>query len=174
MIPHEKQTLRKQMRAALAAFSAKSEASQQIAQTLRQLPAWADAKVVYGFSPLPSEPDWRKGFGDPEKKVAFPRVVGDAMVFFVAEDFVRGTLGTWEPVGEVMAPPADLILVPGLAFDANGHRLGRGKGFYDRWLAERGAVPAIGLCFQCQVVPTLPREPHDLHVDHVITEKGVL
>ena len=173
MIPHEKQTLRTRMRAVLAGFSAKAGASQLIAQTLRQLPAWADAKVVYGFSPLPSEPDWRTGFAEPEKKVAFPRVVGDAMLFFLAEKFERGPLGAWEPVGEVLAPPADLILVPGVAFDPTRHRLGRGKGFYDRWLAERGSAQAIGLAFDCQIVPSVPREAHDARLDVVITETRV-
>lgn len=162
------------MREALAALTDKAERSQRIASRLRELPAWQEATVIYAYSPLASEPDWRSGFTDEGKQIAYPRVVGDAMLFYVAEKFERGTLGTWEPVSETLAPPADLILVPGVAFDATRHRLGRGKGFYDRWLAERGAAQALGLSFDCQLVPTVPRESHDIRLDAVITETQVL
>jgi 5-formyltetrahydrofolate cyclo-ligase len=171
MITREKQTLRQKMREALAGLPNKAEFSQLIARSLRSLPFWESARVIYGYSPLGSEPEWRGDFVDANKQIAYPRVVGDAMLFFCSERFEKGALGTWEPVGEVLAPPADLILVPGVAFDTSGHRLGRGKGYYDRWLAERGSARAVGVCFECQIVTEVPREPHDVRVDLVLTEK---
>jgi len=174
MIAAAKQALRQQMREALAVLTDKAERSHRIATRLRDLPAWQEAAVIYAYSALPSEPDWRTGFADEGKVIAYPRVVGDAMLFYTAGEFARGSLGTWEPTGESLAPPADLILVPGVAFDATRHRLGRGKGFYDRWLAERGAAQAIGLSFDCQLVPTVPREPHDIRLDSVVTETRLI
>lgn len=173
MITAAKQALRKQMREVIAALADKAERSHRIATLLRELPVWQEVTVIYAYSALPSEPDWRTGFADEGKLIAYPRVVGDAMLFYTASEFALGSLGTWEPTGENLAPPADLILVPGIAFDASGHRLGRGKGFYDRWLAERGAAQAIGLGYHCQLVPTVPREPHDIRLDAVITETQV-
>ena len=70
-------------------------------------------------------------------------------------------------------PPGalDLILLPGVAFDRKGNRLGRGGGCFDRFLSKVPArVPRVGLAFKFQVVPRLPREPHDQPVDRVITE----
>lgn len=173
MILTEKQTLRATMRGVLSAFAGRGEASRVIARRLRELPAWHEAEVIYGFAPLRSEPEWRQEDSALGKQIAYPRIVGDAMLFYVAEEFRPGSLGILEPVGETLAPPADLIIVPGVAFDPQRHRLGRGKGHYDRWLAERGSAQAIGVCFECQIVPAVPREAHDVQLDGVVTEERV-
>lgn len=73
------------------------------------------------------------------------------------------------PVEEI-----DLVIVPGLGFDPHGNRLGQGQGYFDRFLAQLGpSVPKIALAFDCQVVPRLPVEPHDIAVDAVITESAI-
>ena len=69
----------------------------------------------------------------------------------------------------------DLIVVPGVAFDMEGGRLGYGKGCYDRFLTQlRPEVPIIGLAYDFQVLPRVPQEPSDRRVDLIITEKGIL
>ena len=73
-------------------------------------------------------------------------------------------------IGRAARP--DLLLVPLLAFDAHGHRLGYGGGFYDRTLALL-KVPAIGIAYAGQEVASLPREPHDMALDMIVTEQGV-
>ena len=78
--------------------------------------------------------------------------------------------GTFYPDGPVLTP--DLILVPLLAFDTQGHRLGYGGGYYDTTLAAHPTVPAIGFAYAAQHVPTLPTEPHDRPLATIITEHG--
>jgi 5-formyltetrahydrofolate cyclo-ligase len=79
-------------------------------------------------------------------------------------------------------PPGALILVPGLAFDRGGRRLGRGGGYYDRFLSKRGnpasggkrGMYAVGLCMECQLVKRVPAGRDDQNMDGVLTEKGLL
>ena len=81
----------------------------------------------------------------------------------------------WEPKPdgeEAEAGEIDLIIVPGVAFDAQCHRLGRGRGFYDRLLSSLHA-PKIGICFDFQLVPSVPVESFDHPMDHVVTETKV-
>lgn len=69
----------------------------------------------------------------------------------------------------------DLVIVPGLAFDTAGNRLGRGGGFYDRFLSRlRPQTPVVGVCFDCQVVHSVPTDRHDRPVDRVVTDRRVL
>lgn len=86
---------------------------------------------------------------------------------------VRGKYKIPEPVGPLFHhyDAIDLAFVPGMAFDMKGHRLGRGKGYYDRLLArvEFRSIPKIGVCFDFQMFDAIPSEPHDCTMDHVIT-----
>lgn len=94
-----------------------------------------------------------------------------------SQDLRRGMLGIWEPVADPLlaVPPAELtlILVPGLAFSQElGSRLGRGGGFYDRFLARQDMVARrVGICFEAQLYTHLPCEEHDAQVDELVTEK---
>lgn len=84
----------------------------------------------------------------------------------------RGPYGVLEPAVERIVPASslDLVLVPGVAFDARGHRLGRGKGFYDRFLRGLPLRTSLyGLAFDFQVLSSLPSEKHDVNVQRVIT-----
>ena len=111
----------------------------------------------------------------PEKILAYPRAGDDGMLaFLLASEFQTGAFGIREPVGTTMEPSPDLVLVPGLAFDTTGGRLGRGKGFYDRWLAANPTVRSVGICFKCQIVESLPFESHDARVSAIVSEEGVL
>jgi 5-formyltetrahydrofolate cyclo-ligase len=171
----EKQMLRAKMKEAVRSLPEKAVASRKLRQHLHSFALWKSAKVVFGFTSLPEEPDWMGGHLPPEKLLAYPRAGDDGtLAFLLASEFQTGAFGIREPVGATMAPSPDLVLVPGLAFDTTGARLGRGKGFYDRWLAANPIVRAVGICFECQIVESLPFEPHDARVSAIVSEAGVL
>lgn len=161
------------MKIILSAFESKQAASGAIREALFSSKIWEQARVVYGFSPLATEPDWLGPKPPADKVLAFPRIEGDEIDFYIAERFQAGKFGIREPEGTELAPPPDLVLVPGVAFSPAGARLGRGGGFYDRWLARHPGVITVGVAFSCQVVEHLPGESHDLHVQAVLTEQGI-
>lgn len=111
------------------------------------------------------------------KKVALPRIEGDHMAFYeyAAGELAEGRFGIMEPLPT--APPAgdyiDLVLVPGLAFDRKGCRIGYGKGYYDRFLSMRHSF-SMGLAYLFQVVDELPRGRFDRRILSVATEEGIL
>ena len=78
------------------------------------------------------------------------------------------------PQGASWNRAIDLILVPGCGFDLEGGRLGRGGGYYDRFLAGQVGVLKVGLCFECQMIDRLPTEAHDQSVDLIVTESRVI
>lgn len=109
--------------------------------------------------------------------VAFPRVAGrDRPLEYHrvpdGEVLAPGAFGIHEPLASWPSVTPHLLLVPLLAFDARGHRLGYGGGFYDRTL-EKLAVPAIGIAFAGQEVGSLPDQPHDRRLDAILTEQGL-
>lgn len=182
-----KAALRRESRAKLRhiAPTARAHAGLCIARALRTLPLWHNARTVLAFQPLPDEPDirplWSEGF-DAAKTWAFPKIEGAHLGLYRitgTDDFIRGPYGILEPRGrpEDRLSPAsiDLALVPGLAFDRSGGRLGRGKGFYDRLLAQpdwRGV--ALGIAFLESEQPSIPRGPHDLGLHGILWSDGTL
>jgi 5-formyltetrahydrofolate cyclo-ligase len=110
-------------------------------------------------------------------QAAFPRVTArdQPLEFHHVPDgdvLEPGSFGIPEPLKHWPKARPDLLLVPLLAFDADGYRLGHGGGFYDRTLALL-RVPAIGIAYAGQEVVSLPRRPHDMALDMVVTEQGV-
>ena len=115
--------------------------------------------------------------------IAFPRIVAkDAALEFHrvpdGEVLRPGTFGVHEPAAHWPSVTPQLLLVPLLAFDAHGHRLGYGGGFYDRTLQafRSGAAPpvrAIGIAYAGQQTASLPHEPHDMALDGILTEQGL-
>ena len=108
--------------------------------------------------------------------VAYPRVVGKgaALEFHRVPDgevLAPGAFGIHEPLDIWPRAVPQVLLVPLLAFDGHGHRLGYGGGFYDRTIAQLN-VPAIGIAYAGQETNTLPAEAHDARLDAVLTEKG--
>ncbi|MCX6971383.1 MAG: 5-formyltetrahydrofolate cyclo-ligase [Verrucomicrobia bacterium] len=147
-----------------------------LAERLRGWTFWQSASCVCAFSALAGEPDvlapWPEG-----KRIAMPRAEGDDLQFhWVASraELRPGRFGILEPAAQ--APDAgsgfDLILVPGLAFDLRGGRLGRGRGFYDRFLSNARGL-RVGVCFEDQIVGDVPEEPHDLRMDFVVTPSAI-
>lgn len=114
------------------------------------------------------------------KSVVVPLVdpPSDRLLFFEIHslrDLSPGRFGIPEPKRADRPIPlseTDVVLVPMVAWDVRGHRLGHGRGYFDRALAERGPSLAIGLAFESQSVPRVPEEPSDVQMDMVVTEKG--
>ena len=92
-------------------------------------------------------------------------------------NFERHPYGFLQPRADspaVALERLELLLIPGLAFDTAGNRLGYGRGFYDRLLAQTKSIPIVGVAASELVVPALPSEPHDVKMTHLVSEKGVL
>jgi 5-formyltetrahydrofolate cyclo-ligase len=108
------------------------------------------------------------------KTVLLPRVINDTEMelcrYAGNKDLRQGAYGIMEPTGEVFTDydAIDVAIIPGMAFDEAGHRLGRGKGYYDRFLARVPNLYKIGLCFSWQLVAHIPCDEHDIRMDRII------
>ena len=146
-----------------------------IAEVLHDWAVWQSARAICAYAALPGECDvldpWPLG-----KQVALPRVSGGELsAHWVGgpDDLVCGSFGIWEPAPSTFPTSGefDVILVPGLAFDVRGGRLGRGKGHYDRFLAATKGL-RVGVCFDDQIVESVPCESHDIAMDFLVTAGG--
>lgn len=177
-----KRTLRRERLAARRAVPRAVRAARDAAvvAALRDLPELDGAGGLLLYAALPGEPDLAALLADPPRgtTVLLPRVEGDAVVPVVhraGDALVVGAHGVAEPAGPA-APDAavDVVVLPGVAFDAEGWRLGRGGGHYDRLLARLGPrVLAVGVADEAAVVDGVPREPHDRPVDVLVTDASV-
>lgn len=177
MLITAKSALRRTIRSRLAALSVGERAakSEAIASALLAREDVSRARTLALFLSLGDEPQTR-GLIDAlaaSHRIVVPRVTGERMEFahYVPGSLRRGAFGIEEPAGGEVVEPADIdaMVVPGVAFTADGARLGRGRGYYDRYLASEGfRAVCIGVCFAEQVVDELPTEPHDRAMDAVI------
>lgn len=175
-----KATLREQMRARRSGPSASSQWPDAWCDPLKRADVWQRAQAVLFFAPLPDEPNiWPLlNLALAEKKVcALPGYASQLRGYLArrvvdpASDLVIGKFGIRECAvhcPEIPLNHLDLLLVPGVAFDAQGHRLGRGKGFYDRLLAHARGIKC-GVAFDEQIVPAVPVGPHDVGLDCILT-----
>lgn len=144
---------------------------------LRWLDAHPLCRTVAAYAALPGEVDLMPLIrARPGHRWVFPRVVGETLVFHHVSEpedgLAPGAFGVAEPRASLPLVPIaeiDAFLCPGLAFDARGSRLGRGRGFYDRLLAcARPGAIKLGIAFAHQVRDTIPCDPHDVRMDGVI------
>ena len=111
------------------------------------------------------------------KRVYLPKVIGEGSMeirsYLGLDSLNRGAFHIMEPSGNILNDYSniDIIVVPGLAFDRLGNRLGRGKGFYDRFLAKVNDIYKIGLCFPFQIVDKIPTDAYDVKVNIVLCQK---
>tara|TARA_B100000579_G_scaffold278907_1_gene230721 strand:- start:54 stop:536 length:483 start_codon:yes stop_codon:yes gene_type:complete len=143
------------------------------------------AEVIHIFISTPDEPDtraiiehcWNSG-----KIVAVPLVLPNTFDLFHSEiksfdSLIPGIYGNLEPSPEIrikMTPEMfDLVIVPGVAFDKKGGRLGLGKGYYDRFLEVTRAF-RLALAFDCQIIETVPSELHDIPMNAILSESGIV
>ena len=174
-----KTELRRQMRDKLArmAPTAAAAASESIRTSIPTLPRWQEARTIAAYAALPGEPDLHPFDWLPTRQLLLPRMDGANLVFHqitAPDQLIPGPHGVLQPDPQkcpaVDPATADLIFVPGLAFTSDGHRLGRGRGFYDRLLSTLpDSIPRIGVCFPLQLIDSIPREPHDESVDLVLS-----
>lgn len=165
-----------------AAWLASSHAAQQ---NLLALNEYHQSECIALYAPVRNETDtaeilvhaFKAG-----KRVLYPAVCGEHMVFRLVEglhSLQQGAFGILEPcaVGiDHQADEADLIVVPGVAFDLSGHRIGYGKGFYDRFLQHPGLkAHLVGLCHDFQLLADLiPGEQHDIPMEIVVSDRRVI
>ena len=150
--------------------------SRKLGELFAASEAYKNAKTIYGYLPYNQEvrtvPMLEQALRD-GKRVAVPKCYGDEMRFIFMDDLSKvekGYANIPEPIAD--EPVADdktaLVLMPGLAFDPQGHRCGYGGGFYDKFLAEEPDHPTLALCYEFQMLPHLETEEHDIPVDYVI------
>ena len=106
------------------------------------------------------------------KQIILPTIVGDKLIlkpYMPGQNMKKGALGIWEPdTVDTFTENIDLMIIPGIAFDSDKNRLGRGKAFYDRFLANKSLVK-IAVGFDLQLLPRIPSEKSDIKMDKVIT-----
>lgn len=158
---------------------ARNDFAGEVARYARALPIRQGA-VIGGYHALPEEADpalLLEKLVEMGCHIAFPRVAAKGLPLDYhripnGEVLAPGAFGIREPLDHWPRAVPDLLLVPLLAFDSRGHRLGYGGGFYDRTLAILN-VPAIGIAYAGQEVASLPDEPHDRTLDMILTEQGL-
>ena len=153
-------------------------ASMEVMSKIEALPQFIEAKNILLYNALPDElpTECMLNKWESSKALFLPVVDGDNLVIKrYNKEFVKvGAFGIIEPLGEeIDSSIIDFIIVPGVAFDRNLNRLGRGKGYYDRLLSESNAFFA-GIGYQIQVLENIPVEDHDIKMNCIITEREIL
>lgn len=159
-------------------------ASRQVQRKFVASEAFAAARVLALYAAIHNEVDTQEVMGAAlasGKEVLFPAVCLDQLVFRRISGWAAlrpGAFGIMEPDASsaVLAPQeADIVVIPGVAFDVGGKRIGYGKGYYDRALhVLEGKGKLVGFCYDFQLVEEIAGEPHDVKMDLIITEKRVV
>jgi len=187
MISFEKSQARRLVRQAVRRMTPiqRERASEEIMRRVLQLPECQSASVVMGFLPLPDELDTLPLLAQliqTGKTVCVPRtLVKERRMFPVrlrdVTDLKTGEYGIPEPAAQEPFDPAsiDLLLLPGRAFDREGNRLGRGGGFYDRFIAQNAPrAVRCGIAFSCQIMDSVPHTERDIPMEIIVTEAGAI
>lgn len=169
-----RKTIREQKRAMTPQMVA--DASDALAKQFFATAYYQNAKTIYGYLPYNQEvrtvPILEQALRD-GKKVAVPKVYGDRMQFIYMQDLSQvapSDMGIPEPIGDepVAEDKTALVLMPGLAFDKRGNRMGYGGGYYDKFLAAEPDHPTVALCYGFQMVDSIPTDDYDIPVDLVL------
>ncbi|MHC1697815.1 MAG: 5-formyltetrahydrofolate cyclo-ligase [Geobacteraceae bacterium] len=181
-----KRTLRRSMLARRKSLSPEEfrSASLCIQKAFLDTDNFKRARSVLVYSPINHEVDTALIVHvalDSGKKVFFPSVDGAELCFCEVQDLAslkEGAFGIMEPcvTGTVCAPEEmDVLVVPGVAFDLKGHRIGYGKGYYDKAVHRlEGYGKLVGICYDFQLVDEIFAEGHDVKMDLIITEKRIV
>ena len=174
----DKKELRSMIRAKKRAMTEEEivSKSEALGRLFRETEQYQKAEAIYFYLPYNQEvrtvPMLEQALLD-GKKVAVPKVYGEEMRFLYITDLSRigkGYSGIPEPIDDepVAEDPRALVLMPGLAFDPQGHRIGYGGGFYDRFLSQEPEHPTVALCYDFQMLDKLETEEFDIPVDLVL------
>jgi 5-formyltetrahydrofolate cyclo-ligase len=184
----KKKAIREKAHADRNAQPDKDALSQRICETFASLPEYQAAKTVMFYVDVRSEVRTRNYLATAlthGKKIVVPYCVDGELELFHLESMDELSIGMYkilEPkvemrsVASKKATPQelDLIMVPGVAFDRTGARMGHGFGYYDKLLQHaRKDTPLVALAFECQLFPEIPTQSHDIFMDKIITEKQV-
>lgn len=152
-------------------------ASQELTEQFCKHPLYQNARSLYVYLSYNQEvrtEDLIRRAAEDGKRIAVPKIIDNEMYFLWLEpntSIEEGYKGIPEPVdGAIADDPTALVLLPGLAFDPQGHRLGYGGGFYDRFLSKE-PHPTVALCFDFQLLEHLDCEAHDIPADAVLSAK---
>ena len=154
---------KKELRAKLS--QARPHSSKGLTQQLAAIVSSTGVKTIASYVPLANEPDVTEfnRLAAQSANLVLPRIIGDSLEFASGEQ-VRGPLGIYEPTGEVVELASiGLMILPALAVDEMGNRLGKGKGFYDRVLGSFKGL-SVAVVFESEVIEAVPSEPHDQRV----------
>jgi len=166
----------------------KDELSRQICAAFMALPEYQAAETVMFYVDVRSEVRTRHSLPDAlksGKRIVVPYCVNNELELFLLSNMDELAIGMYkilEPRAELRSLPAkkitatdlDLVMVPGVAFDRAGARMGHGFGYYDKLLEHaRGDAPLVALAFECQLFPEIPTQAHDIFMDKIITEKMI-
>lgn len=173
-----KKKLRQNMKAKRKALTReeKNDAAAKCLSKLKELPQFMNSDWIYAYIACRNELEtadiirWCLSHG---KHIAVPKVHGEIMHFYEIHslaDCVPGAFGILEPAGEEKdrITESGFMLVPGLAFDKNGNRLGYGGGFYDKYLASHEEIITAALGYDFQIIEKVPAESHDRRMDYLI------
>lgn len=175
-----KSDLRRSVRQHKAALTSREiqRRSQLLCRRVLDSQVYQTCRTVYGYLPFNQEVDLHPLLQqalDDGKQVALPKCIGSQMKFILLSDLSQvqpSAFGAPEPAATEpeACDSTALVIVPGLVFDRQGHRIGYGGGYYDRFLAQEPHHPTIALCYNFQLTDHLPAEPHDIPVDMVFAE----
>lgn len=154
--------------------------SERIMKRLRELEEFRSAERILLYYSQFEEPETEGLLEEcrKNKEVFLPKLLDSttfqALLYEGPEKLKEGPFGIPEPLSKVEGKNFDLIIVPGLAFDRAGTRLGMGKGYYDRFLSGQKQALRVALAFSFQILDQLPKDPYDEAVDMIITEDEVI
>ncbi len=183
-----KRAIRRRAEANRRAQPDKDEASRVICERFAALPEYGEAETVMCYVHMRAEvrtQPFLPAAIEHGKRIVVPYCLKDELGLFLLESMDELAVGTyrilepktglrWLPAKQIDAARLDLIMVPGVAFDRQGARLGHGRGYYDKLLSRvRPEAALVGVAFECQIFPEIPTLPHDVSMDTVITERGI-
>ena len=152
------------------------EKSEKLGEQFLASELYKQAKNIYGYLPYNQEVRTTAMLEQAQKdgkRIAVPKILGDTMIFVWLDDLSaveKGYSGIPEPLDltPVADDPTALVLMPGMAFDPQGHRCGYGGGFYDKFLASEPNHPTLALCYDFQMLEHLDTDDYDIPVDCVL------
>lgn len=158
------------------------EKSKIICNSFLELPQYKEADLIYIYMDFKNEVMTKQIIEDAwekKKRVAIPKVVENQIIFYELvkeqEKLKEGYFGIREPkMSQPIMDSEGLMVVPGIAFDKQGYRIGYGKGFYDRYLHANNIKHKISLVFELQMVDKVPNDKYDIPIDMIITEKQMI
>lgn len=159
--------------------SERKEYSEKIFEFLEQTDYFQKAHTVLCYWSMPDEVETHSYILNhlKDKEWLLPVVQNNQLEirkFTGLEDLRQGVLHIEEPIGPPFEGEIDLAIIPGMAFDRHGNRLGRGKGYYDQFLSQHPSLKTVAVAFHFQLVDQVPKEKWDVPMNYIITERGVI